>query len=100
MELSRKRHRLRQANLMFDVSTSCSILQLAKLPFVTRESPSLTGLTLVAETDPWLRQTACSIIMRPLPAWMMQSLNLQSQGLELVLTVLLLAEGKYWGASK
>lgn len=100
MELSRKRHRLRQANLMFDVSTSCSILQLAKLPFVTRESPSLTGLTLVAETDPWLLQTACSIITRPLPAWMMQSLNLQGQGLELVLTVLLLAQGKYWGASK
>lgn len=100
MELSRKRHRLRQANLTFDVSTSCSILQLAKLPFVTRESPSLTGLTLVAETDPWLLQTACSVITRPLPAWMMQSLNLQGQGLELVLTVLLPAQGKYWGASK
>lgn len=91
---------MRQTNLVFDVSTSCSILQLAKLPFVTRESPSLTGLTLVAETDPRLLQTACSILTRPLPVWMKRSLNLQGQGLELVLTVLLLAEGKYWGASK
>lgn len=33
---------VRQENLMFDVVASCSVLQLAKLPSVTRQSPSLT----------------------------------------------------------
>ena len=33
---------LRQENLMFDIFASCSVLQLAKLPSVTHETPSLT----------------------------------------------------------
>lgn len=62
--------------------------------------PLLPGPTLVAGTDLQVLQTACSIVTRPLPAWMMRSLNLWGQGLVLVLTVLLLAEGKYWGDNK
>lgn len=58
--------------------------------------PLLPSPTLVAGTDLQMLQTSCTVSTRPLTAWMMQSLNLQGQGLVLVLTVLL-AEGRGGG---